>query len=137
VSAPATASARIASTGWDEPAEAAPPAEDAAVATLLDSARRAHPAWQQLTLTLPAPGAASVRVVVAEGNTIRPDLRTTLELARADGAVLSSSGYADLSTSRRIRSWVRFGHTGEVFGIPGQSARLFEEDQRQGEAARV
>lgn len=59
-------------------------------------------------------------MVVAEGNTLRPDLRTTLELSRADGAVLASSGYTDLSTSRRIRSWVRFGHTGEVFGIPGQ-----------------
>jgi uncharacterized iron-regulated membrane protein len=103
-----------------EPVIPVTPLDDVSVETLLDAAGGAHPAWQQLTLTLPAPTAASARVVVAEGNTLRPDLRTTLELARADGAVLSSSGYADLSTSRRIRSWVRFGHTGEVFGIPGQ-----------------
>jgi uncharacterized iron-regulated membrane protein len=57
---------------------------------------------------------------VAEGNTYRPDLRWTLDIDRANAVVAKSSGYEDLSTARQLRAWVRYGHTGEVFGIPGQ-----------------
>ncbi|HRN53385.1 MAG TPA: PepSY domain-containing protein, partial [Gemmatimonadaceae bacterium] len=48
------------------------------------------------------------------------DLRWTLGLDRASAVVATASGYDDLSAARKIRAWVRFGHTGEVFGIPGQ-----------------
>ncbi len=90
------------------------------IAPLLATAERAHPEWQSLTLTLAAGDAPTARIAVAEGNTYRPDLRTTLVVDRATAAVREVSGYADLSTSRRIRAWVRFGHTGEVFGLGGQ-----------------
>lgn len=111
------------------PTPAAPPSSaavaasrptDAALAVWVASAAAAHPAWRQLTLTLPDEGGRTMRVAVAEGNTYRPDLRWTLTLDRTSGAVAQASGYADLSASRRIRAWVRFGHTGEVFGMPGQ-----------------
>lgn len=92
----------------------------ASLATWFDSARAARPHWALITLTLPAPHDTTVRVAVAEGNTFRPDQRYTLTLSRASGAVVSLTGYDDLSTGRKIRSWVRFGHTGEVFGVPGQ-----------------
>lgn len=84
------------------------------------AAREAHPAWQRLTLSMPTEREPTVQVAVAEGNTYRPDLRTTLTVSPDNGAVVASAGYASLSTSRKIRSWTRFGHTGEVFGIPGQ-----------------
>jgi uncharacterized iron-regulated membrane protein len=88
--------------------------------TWLGAARTARPDWALVTLTLPTPRDTTVRVTIAEGNTYRPDLRYTLTLARASGAVVSLTGYDDLSTGRKIRSWVRFGHTGEVFGVAGQ-----------------
>src|SRR5690606_37733709 len=71
-------------------------------------------------ITLPDARANVTRIAVAEGNTYRPDLRWTLDVDRASAAVATSSGYDDLSAARKIRAWVRFGHTGEVFGIPGQ-----------------
>lgn len=86
---------------------------------LATTAREAHPDWTQLTLTLPQDDDAA-RVLVAEGNGYRPDLRWTLTLDAATGELRSSRGYADLSLARKIRAWVRFGHTGEVFGFPGQ-----------------
>lgn len=108
-----------------EPAVEEPPphpvrADDAALATYIATAASARPDWAQLTLTLPDAKASVVRIAVAEGNTYRPDLRWTLDVDRANATVATSSGYEDLSTARKLRAWVRFGHTGEVFGIPGQ-----------------
>ena len=94
--------------------------DDAAFALLVNQAITAHPNWTQLTITLPTGNADVVRVAVAEGNTYRPDLRWTLTMDRESAALQESTGYADLSPARKIRSWVRFGHTGEVFGITGQ-----------------
>lgn len=33
---------------------------------------------------------------------------------------LSTTGYADLSTGRKLRTWMRFLHTGQALGWPGQ-----------------
>lgn len=95
-------------------------ADDAALAQYFAAAASAHPDWAQLTLTMPDAKASVVRIAVAEGNTYRPDLRWTLEVDRTSATVATSSGYDDLSTARKLRAWVRFGHTGEVFGILGQ-----------------
>lgn len=94
--------------------------DDAPLAAYVNAAAAAHPAWAQLTITMPEATANVMRIAVAEGNTYRPDLRWTLDVDRASAAVATSSGYDDLSAARKIRAWVRFGHTGEVFGIPGQ-----------------
>jgi len=90
---------------------------DAYVATV--SART--PDWQTVTLTLPADGDTVVTVATAGGNTYRPDLRATLLLHAGTAQVSEVRDYASLSTSRKIRAWVRFGHTGEVFGVVGQT----------------
>jgi uncharacterized iron-regulated membrane protein len=79
------------------------------------------PDWRSLTLTMPAPGDSTVSMAAAAGNTYRPDLRTTLIVGAASGAVHEMRDYASLSTSRKIRAWVRYGHTGEVFGLVGQT----------------
>lgn len=92
----------------------------ASLDVLVGTARATRPQWAQLTITIPEAQDSPVRVVVAEGNTYRPDQRWTLEFDGTTGALMKSSGYADLSPARKIRAWVRFGHTGEVFGIPGQ-----------------
>jgi len=93
----------------------------ASIASYLNAAVSARPDWTLITITLPAPDDTTASVAVAEGNTYRPDLRTTLTLDRADAHVLRTRDYASLSASRKIRAWVRFGHTGEVFGLFGQT----------------
>ncbi|MBX3134345.1 MAG: PepSY domain-containing protein [Gemmatimonadaceae bacterium] len=118
-----TSTATAAAPATQEPEAPRPPAlrdDDATLQSYATSAKAAHPKWAQLTLTLPDSPKAAMRVAVAEGNTYRPDQRWTLELDRASAGVVSAAGYADLSAARKIRAWVRFGHTGEVFGIPGQ-----------------
>jgi uncharacterized iron-regulated membrane protein len=45
---------------------------------------------------------------------------TTVTLDPFTGAVLRREGFSDLSTGRRLRSWIRFLHTGEALGWTGQ-----------------
>jgi len=116
--APARAPARDDSASPS--AQPAPVHADAPLDRSVEHAISAHPDWRQLTLTLPADRDTVLRVAVAEGNTYRPDQRYALTFSRSTGALRSASRYADLSLSRRIRAWVRFGHTGEVFGVTGQ-----------------
>jgi uncharacterized iron-regulated membrane protein len=78
--------------------------------------------WRTLTLTLPTePGAASVRFNVDQGNGGQPQLRHTLTLAAATGAVENWAPFSSQSTGQKARSWIRFLHTGEALGIIGQT----------------
>ncbi|MBF5042957.1 PepSY domain-containing protein [Aggregicoccus sp. 17bor-14] len=43
-----------------------------------------------------------------------------LSLDPFTGAVLKREGYADGTAGRRARTWLRFLHTGEALGLPGQ-----------------
>jgi uncharacterized iron-regulated membrane protein len=93
----------------------------APLASYLQAATSAKPDWSLITITVPTPDDTAATVAVAEGNTYRPDLRSTLTLNRADARLLANRDYASLSAARKIRAWVRFGHTGEVFGLFGQT----------------
>jgi len=37
------------------------------------------------------------------------------------GVVKKTERFADLSAGRRLRTWSRFAHTGEYYGVVGQS----------------
>lgn len=50
-----------------------------------------------------------------------PGWRTTLTLDRARSTVSREEPFQDLSAGRRLRSWLRFAHTGEIYGLPGQT----------------
>lgn len=91
--------------------------------SLLAAAGAARADWTQVSMTLASPTDTAHTLVVASGNTYRPDLRTTLvmDAASTRRTPLAVRDYGSLSTSRQIRSWARFGHTGEVFGIVGQT----------------
>lgn len=102
----------------------APPAEGAAPLNydaMLAAARRIVPDASLVTLNLG--GGRAVRPVTA---TIRqPGLwprtaTTVLTLDPYTGAQLKREGYAELPTSRQIRAWTRFLHTGQALGWWGQ-----------------
>jgi uncharacterized iron-regulated membrane protein len=123
MNAPAAAPAAAGASATREraPDEPAPVrVGDAPLAAWFNTAATARPAWQQVTITMPAPRDSTATLAVAEGNTYRPDLRYTLLIDPVSAAVRETRDYGALSTARQIRAWVRFGHTGEVFGIWGQ-----------------
>jgi uncharacterized iron-regulated membrane protein len=51
----------------------------------------------------------------------QPQKRATLALNRDTLAVERWETFDTLNTGRRLRSWSRFTHTGEAFGLPGQT----------------
>jgi uncharacterized iron-regulated membrane protein len=68
-------------------------------------------------------GAAAGPFVIAmdEGYGGQPQLRTTVTVDRATAAIARRETFDDLGPGRRLRSWLRFTHTGEIYGLPGQT----------------
>jgi len=86
---------------------------------LLSSAERQVPEWKSVTLRL-TEGSGPVTAVVLTGPEGRPDDRTQLTLDRATATVTRSESFATYKGGRRLRGWLRFAHTGEAAGVPGQ-----------------
>ena len=78
------------------------------------------PGWQSISLRVPAPG-ASVVFNIDRGDGGQPHLRSTLTLDAGTGSLVAFETFSDLTLGRRIRNTMRFAHTGEVLGLPGQT----------------
>ena len=76
--------------------------------------------WQAVTLRLPARVDAPLSFSIREGGTWNPLATSTLTLNPATGEVMKWESYAGLSRGRRLRSWIRATHTGEIGRWPGQ-----------------
>ncbi len=85
------------------------------------------PEWGSLTIRLGGPrgspgGAADGISVAVRPRGAWPLFATTqLTLDPATGAVLRTDPFANANAGRKIRTWIRFLHTGEAFGWPGQA----------------
>jgi uncharacterized iron-regulated membrane protein len=80
------------------------------------------PEWRVLTLRLPATGQASVTFSIdtARG-AVRPDKRSQLVLDRESGGIVRWEPFSSQGRGRRLRAWIRWLHTGEALGWPGQA----------------
>jgi uncharacterized iron-regulated membrane protein len=97
------------------------PVNGLALHDLMARAERHANGWRTITLRLPASQNAPVVFAIDRGDGGQPHLRSTLTLDRATGAVVSDESFASQTLGRRIRSVMRFAHTGEVLGLPGQT----------------
>jgi uncharacterized iron-regulated membrane protein len=88
---------------------------------VLDVAASETPGWRSLTLELPESPTDPVSVSIDRSPGGQPALRSQLEIDRATGKIVARQGHADQSLGRRARSWMRFAHTGEVYGVVGQT----------------
>lgn len=79
------------------------------------------PDWRTITVPLPVMPAGEVAVTIDRGSGGQPQLRSTLTLDAASAAERSWLPFAAQGTGRRARSFLRFAHTGEYFGIVGQT----------------
>ncbi len=85
-----------------------------------DRAQSQMPAWRTISLTLPKSDTARLVFSLDGGMGGEPQKRAQLTLTAA-GEVESYEPFSALSRGRRLRSIMRFLHTGEVLGIPGQT----------------
>jgi uncharacterized iron-regulated membrane protein len=82
---------------------------------------RRVPEWRSMSIRIPHGPQPSITYAVDEGYGGQPHLRGTLSVARVSGAVERWETFSDQSRGRRLRSWLRFAHTGEYYGLAGQT----------------
>ena len=58
---------------------------------------------------------------IERGGPGRPDLRTAYTFKSATGELSLAENYSGYNAGRRVRTWLRWIHTGEAGGIAGQT----------------
>lgn len=82
-------------------------------------ASAAIPDWRRMEVALPV--AEKIRITVDSGTGRQPTKQVTLTMDARDGAVLDRSDFSDRSAGQQARIFLRFLHTGEIFGLLGQT----------------
>ena len=80
------------------------------------------PGWRSINLRLAGLDEGPAVFAIDAGTGGQPQLRSTLSLHRTTGEVVRWEPFAAQSAGRRLRSWTRFTHTGEYYGLAGQTA---------------
>ena len=93
----------------------------AGAAPLVAVAQVKVPGWRTITLPLPKAADAPVVFNIDRGSGGQPQKRASLTLERGTGREEKWEPFASQTPGRRLRSVLRFAHTGEVLGIPGQT----------------
>ncbi len=89
--------------------------------TMIATASTHMPAWKTISVALPAANAPRVVLTLDSGDGGQPQKRATLTLDRRNGEVVRWEPFSSQSPGRKARTWLRFAHTGEVYGLTGQT----------------
>lgn len=81
---------------------------------------RVAPQWQTLSVRLPLSRKGAVSFAIDEGNGARPDKRSQLMLDPRSARVVEHKTYSQQEGGQQARAWLRWIHTGEAGGLPGQ-----------------
>ena len=79
------------------------------------------PGWRSARLALPEASDDTFELRIERGWGGEPNKGHTLVYDRYSGTELSHTTFSDLTNSQRMRSFFRFAHTGEFFGLIGQT----------------
>lgn len=90
----------------------------ATIERAFETARAFVPNAKAITIRLPA--SETVEFSVDEGVYFNRFARSALAVSTTSGEVVKWEPYSESDVGRRARSWFRFTHTGEIFGLPGQ-----------------
>ena len=100
--------------------ERSAPAVQADLNKLWTRAASQTPEWKSITARVEV-GTEPVSFTIDTGDGGQPQKRSTLLLDPATADVVRWETFADLNSGRRLRMWTRFVHTGEYYGIIGQT----------------
>jgi uncharacterized iron-regulated membrane protein len=89
--------------------------------SLVSKAESHMPEWKTISVALPSGNAPRVVLTLDAGDGGQPHKRATLTVNRRTGEVERWEPYSSQSAGRRARTWLRFAHTGEVYGLAGQT----------------
>ena len=106
----------------DNPSAAPEPAAPLVeLQTLIRKAGVETPGWRTLTIDLPESIHDPVVVAADRGNGRQPSKSEDLLFDRTTGELVERAGYPTFTRGFKVRRWLRFAHTGEVYGVVGQS----------------
>ena len=88
---------------------------------LMAKARQQVEGWKSITVQVPQKHDSPVTFSLDRGNGGQPQHRAQLVLDALTGEVTRWEQYSDYTPGRRMRTWFRFAHTGEFYGIIGQT----------------
>jgi uncharacterized iron-regulated membrane protein len=88
---------------------------------LLNISKTLNPSWRTITLNVVHDANSPVQITVNTGTGAQPQKRTQYVLDGNTGAVKKTTTFSDGSLGQRLRTFVRFGHTGEWGGLAGQT----------------
>ena len=80
------------------------------------------PSWRAITARLPARAGAPVTFTISDARSWNAFARSQLTVNAATAEVSKWEPYDSGSRGQKWRGWMRFGHTGELGGLPGQIA---------------
>jgi len=89
--------------------------------TLLNKVDNTNPNWQSMSITIAKMPQNTQIFQVDMGNGGEPQKRKSLLVNTISGEVIAEHTFDDNSTYRKIRSYIRFLHTGEIYGLVGQT----------------
>jgi uncharacterized iron-regulated membrane protein len=96
-------------------------AQTALLEPMVAMAAQQVPAWQSIALTVPGAKDETVAITVDAGPGGMPEKVTRMAFDRQTGRLVRVERFSDQVMGRRLRLWARFVHTGEEFGLWGQS----------------
>jgi len=91
------------------------------IAKQLTKIRQYYPQWQRIQFSLDNAPTSSKIYRVDMGNGGEPQKRISILIDASTGAMIHEQRFEQLSTYSKLRSYIRFLHTGEVFGPFGQT----------------
>ncbi len=77
--------------------------------------------WQSINFQIPSSGDKALTFSVDKSLGGQPQMRSTITLDRLSGLVIKSEGFDNMDRGMRARLWMRFVHTGEYYGVLGQT----------------
>lgn len=101
-------------------AKGSAPVNAPVVGDIMAMASERVPEWKSISLAWPRADTAPLVYTIDAGTGGEPHKRGTLTVSRvADSTTWAP--FASQSPGRRLRGWLRFLHTGEALGLPGQT----------------
>jgi uncharacterized iron-regulated membrane protein len=89
--------------------------------SLFARAAQQVPTWSTIALRVPARPGAPVSLTISDGAHWNRFARSTMTVDSGSGAVVRWEPYAATSAGQKLRGWIRFAHTGELGGAPGEA----------------
>lgn len=93
---------------------------------ILAEALARHPEWRSMSLRMPQAPGGPLPLMIDCGGRGQPHLRTMLNIDLAARKLLpNDEDFSRLNQGRQLRMLARWLHTGELFGMVGQTVAAF------------